>query len=158
MACLETLKQDASFQKQLIWSMSQGCCWTETVGLVCSFCSQNGNGGSAVVQVLFPIKWLWGQTRSNCFHWFRHGLLYYCLFSAVEIFSSETLRLSVSISALNVPSFYIYFPPVPHELRGFWIIPLILVWKLCLLLENKSGASVNAGFLQSWLQCQKAGE
>lgn len=32
-----------------------------------------------------------------------------CLFTAVKIFSSETLRLSVVISALNVPDFF--FPP-----------------------------------------------
>lgn len=41
-----------------------------------------------------------------------------CLFTAVEIFSSETLRLSVSISALNVPDLFLFFFLLPYELRA----------------------------------------
>jgi len=39
-----------------------------------------------------------------------------CLFRAVETLSSETLRLSVSISALNVPDFSFFL--LPYELRA----------------------------------------
>lgn len=66
----------------------------------------------------FPYRWLWGQNRSNCFHWFRHGLLYYSLFTHCSgIFSSETPKLSVSISALNVPHFF-FFPSPAFEAQG----------------------------------------
>lgn len=86
----------------------------------------------------FPYRWLQGQTRSNCFHWFRHGLLYYWLFIHcrwdILLWNTQTFS---QYFCFKCARFFFFFLLLPYELRALWIIPLILVWKLCLLLESK---------------------